>query len=181
MGVYGYLVIIAIAFVIFAVQSFTTKRNKEERMKKFLNEAFGTRPKREYKYEEYARIRFYFDSKADQNRENVIDDITWNDLSMDNIFMLLNNTHSSIGEEYLYKMLRTINFNQKDVDEFDSLSNFFLKNPDIAKKLQFIFSEMGRTKSISFFDFIHRLNELRKTSNILHYLSRQLRLLGGIL
>lgn len=171
MGVYGYIFIIAIAFVIFAFQSVKSKRNREEKMKKFLDEAFGFRPNREYKYEEYSRIRFYFDSKAEQNKENVIDDITWNDLSMDNIFMLLNNTHSSIGEEYLYKMIRTINFNQEDINEFDSLSDFFLNNPDKAKKLQYIFSEMGRTKSISFYDFIHRLNELKKSNNLLHYLS----------
>ena len=38
--------------------------------------------------------------------ENSIDDITWNDLGMDDIFRMMNNTNSSAGQEYLYRMLR---------------------------------------------------------------------------
>ncbi len=36
----------------------------------------------------------------------MIDDITWNDLGMDEVFKCINNTNSSVGQEYLYKMLR---------------------------------------------------------------------------
>ena len=34
-----------------------------------------------------------------------MDDITWNDLAMDQVYMLMNNTCSAIGEEYLYAVL----------------------------------------------------------------------------
>lgn len=171
MGVYGYFVIIGIAIIFFAVQSVMSKRAREEKMRLHLDEAFGNRPNREYKHDEYSRIRFYFDSKQGENSQNTIDDITWNDLSMDNIFMLLNNTNSSVGEEYLYNMIRTINFDQASLDEFDHLNEYFLNNPEVLKKIQYLYTEMGRTRSISFFDFIHRLGELKKKSNLVHYLS----------
>lgn len=170
MGVYGYFIIIGIAIVFFAAQSVAAKRAKAEKMKKFLDETYGKRPGREYKYEEYSRIRFYFDRRKEKYSESIVDDITWNDLSMDNIFMLLNNTNSSIGEEYLYSLIRTINFDTASLEEFNSLSEYFLNNPDKAKKLQYIYSRLGRTKSISFFDFIHRLGDLDKKSNLLNYI-----------
>ncbi len=40
----------------------------------------------------------------------VIDDITWNDLDMDRIYMLLNQTVSSPGEDVLYAMLKDLPF-----------------------------------------------------------------------
>ncbi len=169
-GVKGYIIIIAIIFVFFAVQSVASKRARDERMRKFLDKSFGKRPEREYKYEEYARIRYYFDSMALKNKADIVDDITWNDLSMDNIFMLINHTNSSVGEEYLYNLLRTINFDSEKLKEFDDLSEYFLNNPDKAKKLQYLFMELGRTRSISFFDFIHRFNDVKRKSNLIHNL-----------
>lgn len=169
-GIKGFLIVLAIIFVFFAVQSVTSKRARDERMRKFLDKSFGKRPEREYRYEEYARIRYYFDSMASKDKENIVDDITWNDLSMDNIFMLINHTNSSVGEEYLYNLLRTINFDSEKLREFDDLSEYFLNNPDKAKKLQYLFMELGRTRSISFFDFIHRLKDVKRKSNLIHYL-----------
>lgn len=169
-GIKGFLIVLAIIIVFFAVQSVTSKRARDERMRKFLDKSFGKRPEREYKYEEYERIRFYFDSEASKNGENVIDDITWNDLSMDNIFMLINHTNSSVGEEYLYKLLRTVNFNSDELKEFDDLSEYFLNNPHMAKNIQYLFMELGRTRSISFFDFIHRLKDVKRKSNLIHYI-----------
>lgn len=169
-GIKGYLMIIAVIFVFFAIQSVASKRARDERMRKFLDKSFGKRPEREYRYEEYARIRYYFDSRASENKDNIVDDITWNDLSMDNIFMLINHTNSSVGEEYLYNLLRTINFDSDKLKEFDDLSEYFLNNPDKAKKLQYLFMELGRTRSISFFDFIHRLKDVERKSNLIHYL-----------
>lgn len=169
MEVYGYFIIAAVVLVFFAVQSVISKRTNEEKMKKHLDEAFGKRPEREYKYDEYERIRFYFDKRAD--KEYAVDDITWNDLSMDNIFMLFNHTNSSVGEEYLYKLIRTVNYNKPELDELDELSEYFLNNPKKAKELQYAFMKLGRTRSISFFDFIHRLGDLGKKSNLMNYIS----------
>ena len=45
----------------------------------------------------------------------VIDDITWNDLDMDRIFMLLNHTWSCIGESYLYCLLRMPAMEEEDL------------------------------------------------------------------
>ena len=46
-GVKGYIIIIAIIFVFFAVQSVASKRARDEPMRKFLDKNFGKRPERE--------------------------------------------------------------------------------------------------------------------------------------
>lgn len=48
-------------------------------------------------------IATYFKNK---NQKKGIDDITWSDLSMDDIYKKINNTQSSAGREVLYDILR---------------------------------------------------------------------------
>ncbi len=169
-GIQGFLIALLIIFIFFFVQSRNAKKAKNERLQKRLREAFGSRPDREYGYEEYERIRFYFDKMSQKGNADIIDDITWNDLSMDSVFKLINNTNSSVGEEYLYRLLRTLNFDKESLEEFDGLTEYFLKNPNKAKEVQSVFARLGRTRSISFFDFIHRLTDVQVKSNLIHYL-----------
>ena len=62
-----------------------------------------------------------------------IDDITWNDLEMDDVFMCMNHTYSSLGEEYLYKMLRKPVFDEKVLAEREKLISYF-QNPQNREK-----------------------------------------------
>lgn len=165
-----FAVIVVVLTVFFAVQSNIAKKAKKEKIEKYLNNTFGKRPNREYRNNEYDRISGYFESCVAEGKDEFVDEITWNDISMDNIFKLINNTNSSVGEEYLYKLLRTINFNQNELDEIESLSEYFVNNPNKAKELQVLFVELGRTRSVSFFDFIHGLKNVKIKSNFIHYL-----------
>ena len=58
-------------------------------------------PDREYTWEELESISHY--AKHHEGERFMVDDITWNDLGMDQIFMLLNTTVSSCGEDVLYR------------------------------------------------------------------------------
>lgn len=54
-----------------------------------------------------------------------IEDITWNDLDMDRIFIQINQTFSSPGEDVLYNMLRRPVFNKEKLEEREKLIHFF--------------------------------------------------------
>lgn len=88
----------------------TAERRRRSAILGKIVSAWGQVPKREYEYSEFEKIAKYY--KATKGNEFTIDDITWNDLDMDRIFMMINNTSCSTGEEYLYKMLRTPVFDQ---------------------------------------------------------------------
>jgi len=52
--------------------------------------------------------KIYFDEFWEEQGENCIDDITWNDLEMDKVFSHINYTKSYAGEQVLYKRLREL-------------------------------------------------------------------------
>ena len=85
-------------------------------------------------------VSTYFRNK---NEEECIDDITWSDLSMDNIFKKINNTQSTVGSEVLYYILRTPLKNNDDLIKRDNIIEYFSKNNEERLDLQLIFSRLG--------------------------------------
>ncbi|WP_434284108.1 hypothetical protein [Clostridium botulinum] len=57
-------------------------------------------------------ILSYFKNTKDR-KTFFIDDITWNDLDMNEVFIRINNTQFSVGEEFLYNTLREPLFDER--------------------------------------------------------------------
>ena len=91
-GVIGFIVLFAFAKGVY------DEKQKEKRFVKGLYENYGQFPQKKYEAAQYGSIRKYFDKHQNGFK---IDDITWNDLDMDAVFMQMNHTYSSAGEEYL--------------------------------------------------------------------------------
>ena len=83
-------------------------RKQKKRMLRKIQRIYGKVPEREYAAGDLKNISHYFLRK--KGDDFWIDDITWNDLDMDRIYMLINQTVSSPGEDVLYDMLRTTGF-----------------------------------------------------------------------
>lgn len=158
------LVILAILFVKGIIDEKVNARKFKEDLKK----NYGQLPKREYRPEQYANIAHYFYKHKDKFS---IDDITWNDLNMDEVFMGMNHTYSSAGEEYLYYMLRTP---QQDTESFEKEENaihFFEQEEEKRVTFQCIFNKLGRIGKFSMYDYLEYLDELGERTNQPHYIA----------
>lgn len=156
--------VVAILIVQFA-------RNQKKNREKFLRHAkenFGKLPEREYAIEELERISHYF--KNYRNRAAFyLDDLTWGDLGMEDIFLLVNQTCSSVGEDYLYWLLRTPISDEKELMERHRLISFFQTHEKERLKLQEIYYQLGRMKKHSVSDYLLRLMDLPVRGNGIHY------------
>ncbi|SEP89509.1 MutS domain V [Lachnospiraceae bacterium RM5] len=161
--------IFIIAFLIFLVNTIRYKKSEEKKKNKRIAKAWGKRPKKNYSEKDLLRIKSFFEYSK-ENSDFVIDDITWNDLDLDGIYRLINNTNSSIGEEYLYKILRIPEFDEDVLKDRDKIIDAFYENKDDSFELQKIFKQMGRTKSVPYAKAVKILNELKGKSNIVHYI-----------
>lgn len=66
-----------------------------------------------------------------ENDENTIDDETWDDLMMDEVYMELDSTYSSPGEAVLYDMFRNPELNKKDLSKRSTIINKFKKDENL--------------------------------------------------
>lgn len=164
---YLILAVCAAAFIAFQFL-YQQKKNRAVFLQKAKQE-FGQIPDREYTYEELERISHYYKNYKER-AGNSIDDITWNDLDMDQVFLMMNRTYSSIGEEYLYWILRTPLMEEKELKERERLVRYFDSHQEKRLKLQEMYKQIGRLKKTSISDYIFRLTDVERKGNLHHYL-----------
>lgn len=159
----------AVAFIICTIMILVTiflsgyinERRAFERYKKRLIDNYGKECDKTYKDGALEHIAQYYE----MHRTGFsIDDITWNDLDMDRVFMQLNYAKSSAGEEYLYYMLRNPELKEKDWSDFEEKVTYFMKNETDRQKMQVAFGKMGFTGKYSVYEYINTLDELGKSS-----------------
>ena len=167
-GMTNILIIIAGIVLILVIKSIYDAKTGKEKLLAGLKRNWGDVPKEEYTQEKYNSIQFYY--RQHKNDRMDIDDITWNDLDLDQIYMLMNNTCCAIGEEYLYAMLRRISTDEGLLKERNRLIELFGGDPEKRYALQSVLSRMGKMKKISVYEYMNRLNHIPKESNAEHYL-----------
>lgn len=144
------------------------EQNSKKRLTEKLQREWGQIPDYEYTSEKFKSIRYYYQTQKDETLD--VDDITWNDIDMDQIYMLLNNTGSAIGEEYLYSLLRKLEYSNETLLERNRLIELFQKNPEKRLSLQKAIANMGKMTEISVYEYINRTDNISKHNPVEHYL-----------
>ena len=162
--------LLAIVGVLF-VQMLRNRRAMERRLNQRLEDQWGQVPDREYEDGDLRNIARYYERWQKKASDKLhLDDITWNDLGMDDIFMLLNHTQSSVGEAALYRMLRMPEIDEEVLKERNRLAEFYTKEEGLRLRLERIFHEIGKGRRLAFSDYIDLLSQQTPRSNMVHYL-----------
>lgn len=166
---YEIVLLIITAVIIIAITGVIISRNAKKKMYYKLLASFGQLPKNDYSYEEYESISHFFKNTL-KDGEDYIDDITWNDLDMDKIFMMIDNTHSSVGRDVLYKLLRKPVTDKAELEKREQLIEYFDTHEKERTRIMMYFAEMGFVRKISISDYMKNLFELKAGSNVFHYM-----------
>lgn len=162
-----YLIITVLVLGFFIWKSWYDAKTRRTKLRYQLKKQWGKVPKEEYTSEKFQSLGAYY--RTIKNEKTDVDDITWNDIDMDEIFMVMNNTRSAMGEEYLYSMLHQLKYQEEDLLERERLIQFFTKNEDARIRIQEILSNMGKVREISVYEYMNRLQSVPKESNAAHY------------
>ncbi|MBY0757344.1 DNA mismatch repair protein MutS [Clostridium sardiniense] len=137
-------IIIAVILIIGAYIYEIYKRRK--RLRERILKSYGEKINIKNAKVNFEYVRSYFRNKKD-NEKFFIDDITWNDLNMDEVFKSMNNTQTSIGEEILYCILRIPLFDKYELIWRDEIIDYFMRNSKDRFKIQFTLGEYGKKNS----------------------------------
>ena len=160
--------VIAVILLCAFIQGACDEKKREKLFIEKLYSDYGQFPNKEYEVTQYNSIRKYFEKHVPES--GYVDDITWNDLDMDAVFMQMNHTYSSAGEEYLYYTLRTLSMQEEDMKKREEKVRFFMEHADERVKLQLLFAKIGKTGKFSIYDYIDFLDMVKDISNWKHYL-----------
>lgn len=137
-------------------------RKKQRLFEDSLRRDYGILRKREYNLERFVRIDRYYckHPEADQ-----IDDVTWNDLDLDEVFKSMNHTYSAVGEEFLYHTLRSAGKDQEYLGELEGLIEYFRTHEDQRVFLQLVMAKLGYMGKYSLYDYLDNLDYLGERTN----------------
>lgn len=154
----------AFVLFVFALESYRGRKAEKKLIQSLYQDYFKISDKK-YSPERYGKIASYY---LRHKEDGQIDDITWNDLGMDGLFLRMNYTLSASGEEYLYYSLRTLKQSREELEHFERIVGFFGTHPDERVRFQFRMNQLGYTGKYSLYDYIDNLNYLGERSNRKH-------------
>lgn len=142
------------------------KVNGRKKLMYKLNKEWGDVPTQEFTPQKFASMHSYYN--AIKREKGDVDEITWNDLDMNQIFMTINNTRSAAGEEYLFAMLHQPEFEPEKLKERNRLIEFFGKHKEERQNIQAVLNRMGKMKELSVYEYMNRLSILDRENNLSH-------------
>lgn len=120
---------------------------KSMKVIKNLMRQFGETPKIAYKPGDMEAIKSYHEYRVKNSMaEFVIDDITWNDLNMDDVFKRINMGLTTSGEQYLYHQLRKPTVSDDDFNSRKGMIETIEQDDDLRTKLHKILYKLGKNK-----------------------------------
>lgn len=167
------LVLVIAAMILFlTVKGFLDKKKARRRLEETISQQWGKLPEEEYTEEKFHSVQYYYKNKVLKKAEHTfyLDDITWHDLNMDKLFFMLNHTYSAMGEEVLWALLHEPELSKEPLLEREKLISFFQQKEKVRSILQFDFALIGKNKKISVYEYMDRMEQIRRESNLLHYI-----------
>jgi len=125
------------------------KRGVRMKIKKQLQAEYGQVPNKMYFDGDLERVRAHYEFRRDgELDEFLIDDITWHDLSMDELFKQINMRMTTSGEQYLYYLLRSPTLKHEEYERRYKLIALMEENANLRLRLQVILSKLGRRRGL---------------------------------
>lgn len=149
-------------FLFMIVQELMQAKKEEKMFRNSLLENYGKEPPKEYSLERFARLDSYLERHKEEKQ---LDDITWNDLGMDEVFCRIDRTLSAAGEEYLYFTLRNIFCGKEKLDHLEEVTGWFLEQDDTRIRVQLLLKKLGHLGKYSLYDYLDNLDYLGERNN----------------
>lgn len=170
--------VLGVVLVLFLIgKGFYDKKRYKEKVRRMLSVDFGTVSDEEYTAEKMKSLQNYY--RAVKRDAYDVDDITWNDLELDELYMVMNRTVSAMGEEYLYAMLRQPQFDETEMKERERLISFFLNQEKTRIDVQEALYQIGKQRKYSVYESMNYIKNIKRESNLRHFLAIVL-LLGSL-
>lgn len=162
--------------VLIMIKGYWDSRQNRKKFVRKLYEQYGAPIDREYRLGELEQhISMYYKKHEEAHQ---IDDITWHDLHLDEVYQKINYSHSAAGDEYLYYRLRTPIQERKELEREEQHIRYFMEHEKERVALQQQFARLGRMQKYSLYEYLDYLDTLGKRNSIRYYLAVVLILIG---
>ncbi len=143
--------IIIAAFVVGGIISMMlSARSKGKKLHAELTERFGQIPDGDVEFDSVAAP---WRSGSGKESGCFVDDTTWSDLDMDEVFSCIDSCETSLGEEYLYLLLRRFS-DDGETERREKLMDSLECSPELRLRLQLLLHKVGKSNYNGLAEFV---------------------------
>ncbi|MBO7362608.1 MAG: hypothetical protein J6U41_04355, partial [Lachnospiraceae bacterium] len=143
---YG-IVLVAIILILLAISGYRLSEEEKRRTDLFIRDSFGKASSRKLSQGRKDALQRLLDLSASASADgNLIDELTWSDTGMEDIFLQMDNCLSAPGEEYLYKKLHDAGSSDGELELTDSISSELYKDEKLRVSLGLALHRLGFVK-----------------------------------
>lgn len=169
MGYLMFLAVIVLFFLLLITRTYLQSRREEKEYRDRILYHFGEQPPEKVSA---ARKQKIADGYKRRNREFYIDDITWKDLQMDEVYDRLAFVETQAGEESLYEILRTPLTDPELLAQRELQIRYFQEHPRERAACQMLFHRLSVKKcSRSLYEQLEQLEKAPEQKAVSEYLA----------
>lgn len=135
--------VLAGVFILFLMFSMTGRKAVKQKRIERISGKFGINPLKT-NVELAENVDNYYRTFGDKDG---VDEVTWNDLSMNQVFARINNCDSSMGEEILYNRLHQCSTTREQDELLEKRIAFWKGDAEKRLKMEFLLSDLGKNQS----------------------------------
>lgn len=156
------IVLFIIIFItLFLIINKKLKFKRLQNIKDEINNSFGKKSANQL-FEKELIEKYWKNKSIKRTGNNKIDDVTWYDLEMDQVYCIINNCKSFAGDQILYSILHEIKINDKDNAEIERKINYFQSESIDRNEIWYIISGIGKNRDSYYLpDYIKNLKTFR--------------------
>ena len=134
------LCILVMAYILIRLENRRDSRNGK---KALLRQSFGAIPQRENR--DYGGIEYDWDfEQTNLSEQEQIDEITWNDLEMDAVYLRVNNCRSFAGEQALYTALHRLSQDREAEEALRGKIRYFGEHETERERATYLLHCLGK-------------------------------------
>ncbi len=134
------LCILVMAYILIRLEN---RRNSGYGKKALLRQSFGAIPQRENR--DYGGIEYDWDfEQTNLSEQEQIDEITWNDLEMDAVYLRVNNCRSFAGEQALYTALHRLSQDREAEESLRGKIRYFGEHETERERATYLLHCLGK-------------------------------------
>ncbi|BDF32807.1 DNA mismatch repair protein MutS [Lachnospiraceae bacterium] len=173
------LALVAGAIVSIFIIAVWSRYAGQKRVRDSIRKQYGKKPDR--KEMDFQLTGQYFAEAEHKDTDGLVDDETWNDLDMSEVFQRLNATCSFAGEQYLYASLRILSQDEEKFSKYERRMSYFEENPKEREEIQFELYKIGKRPSYYYLPSFFNNIDAFKMSRVTFYRVMQAAILASLL
>ena len=162
METYIFVGLIFLFMIVLLVNGKREQKKQDAWWRKKLSELYGQASPYTLDVDALCHVKRFYEKHPMPHQ---VDDITWNDLDLDQLFEKINYTQSTCGEEYLYYTLRTPVTEADKLDELEQKIQYFETHSENRVEAQLLFKKLGKLGKYSLYDYLDHLDILGEINN----------------